>query len=104
MLSLQIILNEKSLIIKLFSLKIDYKQNQGTEVNWKIVTSKEGKRRLGEFEIVQIFRAKHENEVEAHRSEKLPIKLDSVESIAQGIKILYKTTGGSKENPNSFGS
>ena len=30
--------------------------------------------------------------------------LDSVESIAQGIKILQKTTGGSKENPNSFGS
>ena len=30
--------------------------------------------------------------------------LDSVESIAQSIKILYKTTGGSKENPNSFGS
>ena len=30
--------------------------------------------------------------------------LDSVESIAQGIKILYKTTGGSKENSNSFGS
>ena len=60
-LSLQIILNEKSLIIKLFSLKIGYKQNQGTEVNWKIVTPKEGKRMLGEFEIVQIFGAKHEN-------------------------------------------
>ena len=30
--------------------------------------------------------------------------LDSVESIAQGIKILQKTTGGSKETPNSFGS
>ena len=30
--------------------------------------------------------------------------LDSVESIAQGIKIIYKTTGGSKENPTSFGS
>ena len=30
--------------------------------------------------------------------------LDSVESIAQGIKILQKTTGGSKVNPNSFGS
>ena len=104
-LSLQIILNEKSLIIKLFSLKIDYKQNQGTEVNWKIVTSKEGKRRLGEFEIVQIFRAKHENEVEVHRSKNVNLSLlDSVESSAQGIKILYKTTGGSKENPNSFGS
>ena len=42
----------------------------------------------------------HENEVEAQRSEKLPIKnvnlclLDSVESIAQCIKILQKTTGG----------
>ena len=40
------------------------------------------------------FRTKHENEVEAQRSEKLPIKninlclLDSVESIAQCIKIL----------------
>ena len=30
--------------------------------------------------------------------------LHSVESIAQGIKILSKTTGGSKVNPNSFGS
>ena len=74
MLSLQIIQNEKSLIIKLFSLKIDYKQNQGTEVNCKIVTSKERKRRLGDYEIVLNFRAKHENEVQAHRSEKLPIK------------------------------
>ena len=95
-LSLQITLNEKSFIIKLFSLKIDYKENQDTEVNWKIVTSKEGKRRLGECEIRLIFRTKHENEAKAQRSEKLPIKqtdvnlclLDSVESIAQGIKIL----------------
>ena len=30
--------------------------------------------------------------------------LDSVESIPQGMKILYKTTGGSKVNSNSFGS
>ena len=30
--------------------------------------------------------------------------LDSVESIAQGMKILYKTTGGSEVNPNSLGS
>ena len=30
--------------------------------------------------------------------------LDSVQSIAQGMKILQKTTGGSKVNPNSFGS
>ena len=30
--------------------------------------------------------------------------LDSLESIVQGIKILQKTTGGSKETPNSFGS
>ena len=30
--------------------------------------------------------------------------LDSVESIAEGRKILQKTIGGSKENPNSFGS
>ena len=121
MLSLQIILTEKSLIIKLFSLKISYKQNQDTEVNWKIFTWKEGKRRLCECEIVLIFfgqnmkmrskrseaknylsdkiqslftwlckkgkrrlggceivliffRANHENEVEAQRSEKLPIK------------------------------
>ena len=57
------------------------------------------------------FRAKHENEVEAQRSEKLAINkhvnlclLDSVESIAQGTKIVQKTTGGSKVNPNSFGS
>ena len=104
-LSLQIILYEKSLIIKLFSLKIDYKQTQGTEVNGTIVTPKEGKRKLGEFEIVQTFRAKHENEVEAHRSKNVNLcLLDSVESIPQGKKILYKTTGGSKENPNSFGS
>ena len=54
-LSLQIILTEKSLIIKLFSLKISYKQNQDTEVNWKIFTSKEGKKRLGECGIVLIF-------------------------------------------------
>ena len=73
MLSLQIILTEKSLIIKLFLLKISYKQNQDTEVNRKIFTSKEGKRRLGECEIVLILRAKRENEVEAQRSEKLPI-------------------------------
>ena len=66
-LSLQIILNEKSLIVKLFSLKIGYKQNQDTEVNWKIFTSKEGKRKLSECEIVLIFRAKHENGVEARR-------------------------------------
>ena len=72
--SLKIILNEKSLIIKLFSLKIGCKQNQDTEVNCKIFASKEGKRRLSECEIVLIFRAKHENEVEAQRSEKLPIK------------------------------
>ena len=88
MLSLQIILNEKSLIIKLFSLKIDYKQNQGTEVNWKIFTSKEEKRRLGEYEMVLIFRAKHENEVEAHQSEKLPSSKNVNLSIAQDIKIL----------------
>ena len=73
-LSLQIILNKKSLIIKLFSLKIGYKQNQDTEVNRKIFTSKEGKRKLSECEIVLIFWAKHENEVKVQRSEKLPIK------------------------------
>ena len=59
------------------------------------------------------FREKHENEVEAERSEakNCPSSknfnyclLDSVESIAQGIKIPWKTTGGSKVNPNSFGS
>ena len=97
MLSLQIILTEKSLIIKLFSLKIGYKQNQDTEVNWKIFTSTEGKRRLGECEFVLIFGAKHENEDKAQRSEAkncLSRKnvnlslLDSVESIGQGIKIL----------------
>ena len=55
MLSLQIILTEKSFIIKWFSLKIGYKQNQDTEVHWKIFTSKEEKRRLGECRIVLIF-------------------------------------------------
>ena len=70
--SFQIILNEKSLIIEWFSLKIGYKRNQDTEVNWKIYTPKERKGRFGE--IVLIFRAKHENKVEAQRSEKLPIK------------------------------
>ena len=74
MLFLQIILTEKSLIIKLFSLKIGYKQNQDTEVSLKNFTSKEGKRRLSECKIVLIFQAKHENEVKAQRSEKLPIK------------------------------
>ena len=33
-----------------------------------------------------------------------PCLLDSVESIARGMKISSKTTGGSKINPNSFGS
>ena len=70
--SLQIILNEKSLVIKWFSLKIGYKRNYDTEVTRKIFTPKEGKRRFGE--IVLIFRAKHENEVEAQRSEKMPMK------------------------------
>ena len=45
------IVSKHSLIIKLISLKICYKQNQDTEVNWKIVISKEGKRGLGECEI-----------------------------------------------------
>ena len=91
-LSLQIILNEKSLMIKLFSLKIGYKQNQDTEVNWKILTSEEGKRRLRECEIILIFQAKQENEVEAKNclsSKNVNLcLLDSVKSIAQGIKIL----------------
>ena len=86
-LSLQIMLNEKSLNVKKKKKKIGYKQNQDTEVNWKIVTSKEGKRRLSECEIELIFQAKHENEVEAQRSENLCL-LDFVESIAQGMKIL----------------
>ena len=73
-LSLQIIVNDKSLIIKLFSLKIHYKQNQGTEVDSNIFTSKEGKRRLSKCEMVLNFWAKHENEVEAQQSEKLSIK------------------------------
>ena len=59
---------------KLFSLKIGYKQNQDPEVNWKIFSSKEGKRRLSENEIVLIFLAKHENEVEAQQSEELLIE------------------------------
>ena len=33
---LRVILTEKSLIIKSFSLNISHKQNQDTEVNWKI--------------------------------------------------------------------
>ena len=74
-LSLQIILNEISLMIKLFVLKIGYKQNQDAEVNWKIFTSKEGKRRLSECEIVLIFQAKHENEVEAKRKTAYQAKL-----------------------------
>ena len=36
--------------------------------------SKGRKRGLGECRIILIFRAKHENEVEAWRSEKLPVK------------------------------
>ena len=47
-LSLQIILNEKSLVMKLFSLKIGYEQKQDTEVNWKIFSLKKGKRGLGQ--------------------------------------------------------
>ena len=68
------IVSKHTIIIKLFSLNIGYKQNQDAEVNWKIFISKEGKRGLAECEIVLIFRAKHENEVEAQRSEKLPAK------------------------------
>ena len=68
------IVSKQTLIIKLFSLKIGYKQNQDAEVNWKIFISKEGKRGLAEREIVPIFQAKHENEVEAQRSGKIPAK------------------------------
>ena len=74
MLSLQIILTEKSLIIKLFSLKISYKQNQDTEANQKFFTSKEVKKEVRRIRNRKFFRANHENEVEAQRSEKLPIK------------------------------
>ena len=89
------IVSKHTFIIKLFSLNIGYKQNQDAEVNWNIFISKEGKRGLAECEIILIFRAKHENEVEAQpASNCLPSKnvnlclLDSVESIVQGIKIL----------------
>ena len=95
MLSLQIVLTEKSLIIKLFSLKISYKQNQDTEVNWKIFTLKEGKRRLGEWEIVLILRqnvkmkSKRSEAKNCLSSKNVHLCLPaSVESIAQGIKIL----------------
>ena len=96
MLSLQIILTEKSLIIKLFLLKISYKQNQDTEVNRKIFTSKEGKRRLGECEIVLIFfgqimkmRSKRSEAKTCLSSKNVNLCLPaSVESITQGIKIL----------------
>ena len=68
MLSLQIILGEKSLIFNLLSLKISYKQNQDTEVNWKIFTSKEGKKEVRRMRYrTNFFREKHENEVEAER-------------------------------------
>ena len=43
MLSLQIILTEKSLIIKLFLLKISYKQNQDTEVTEKSLLQRKEK-------------------------------------------------------------
>ena len=66
------IVSKHTLIIKLFSLKIRYKQNQDAVVNWKIFISKEEKGGLAECEIVPIFRAKHENKVKAQRSEKLP--------------------------------
>ena len=95
-LSLQIIVNEKSLIIKLFSLQIGYKQHQDTEVNLKIFTSKEGKRRLSEGEIVLIFfgqnmktRSKFSEAKNCLSSKNVNLcLLDSVESIAQGMKIL----------------
>ena len=75
MLSLHITQTEKSLIIKLFSLKISYKQNQDTEVNEKIFTSKEGKKEVRRMRNrTKFFRANHENEVEAQLSEKLSIK------------------------------
>ena len=60
-LSLQIILTEKSLII------------EDTEATEKSLLQKR-KRGSGECEIVLIFRAKHENEVESQRSEKLAVK------------------------------
>ena len=79
-LSLQIILTEKSLIMKLFSVKISYKQDQDTEVNWKIFTSKEGKRKI---------RSKRSEAKNCLSSKNVNLcLLDSVESIAQGIKIL----------------
>ena len=79
-LSLQIILTEKSLIMKLFSVKISYKQDQDAEVNWKIFTSKEGKRKI---------RSKRSEAKNCLSSKNVNLcLLDSVESIAQGIKIL----------------
>ena len=39
-----------------------------------VIFFKRAKQGLDEYEIVLIFRAKHENEVEAQRSEKLPVK------------------------------
>ena len=57
------------------------------------------------------FSGNNENEVEASEAKNcLSSKnvnlclLDSLESIAQVIKLLQKTTGGSKVNPTSFGS
>ena len=73
MLSLQIILTEKSLIIKLFSLTLVINKTKTQRLTEKTFTLKEGKRRLGECEIILIFRPKRENEVEAQRSEKLPL-------------------------------
>ena len=51
-----------------------------------------------------MFQAKHENEVEAHRSEKLPIKQKCQSYYCTGYKNSIETKSGSKENPNSFGS
>ena len=98
--SLQIILNEKSLIIKLLSLKIHYKKTKAQRSTQISLLQKKEKGGC----LKRIFQAKHENEVEVHRREKLPSSKNVNLSIAQGIKILLKTTSGSKENPNSFGT
>ena len=89
MLSLQIILTEKSLVIKLFHKKSVIKKlkHRGKLKN---LTSKEGKRRLGGCEIVQILFGQNMNMRSKPKSSKNVnlCLLDSVESIAQGIKIL----------------
>ena len=64
-------------------------------------------RNLTNFFFGQIMKTRSKRSEAKNRLSSKNVNLclvDSVERIAQGIKVLQETTGGSKVNPNSFGS